>query len=198
MRSFSRRDAIKLCAFGAVLLGGGATAAFALPDQRRLRPPGALGDEVGFLSLCTKCQKCLAVCETGVIVALSMAESVAGMATPVLDFDRSWCNFCGKCYEVCPTGALAAPEEGQRRVMGVARVLKDHCVAWNWTGCAVCVDVCPEGAVALDEQGRPFVKPDLCTGCGICQMKCPNASYRSFDKEFASVRGIVVEPMEEK
>lgn len=194
-KNYSRKQAIEIGVFSLLMLGGGIACTQVDPAEARLRPPGAPATEDDFLKLCYRCQKCTMVCETGVIETLSAVEGPRAASTPILNFDESWCNFCGKCYEVCPTGALVPSGTDKPPIIGVARINKDHCVAWDWTGCTVCSDVCPEEAIILDDQERPSVDEDACNGCGLCQLECPNAALRSFDREFASVKGIIVEPL---
>ncbi|MFN3466775.1 MAG: DUF6599 family protein, partial [Candidatus Brocadiales bacterium] len=54
---------------------------------------------------------------------------------------------------------------------------------WKDHNCAVCEEVCPIPTKAIhfnvykDEQGRelrrPFVREEICTGCGFCEHACP-------------------------
>lgn len=192
MQSLTRREMVGLGGIAALLLGVGCLQTSTAHAQERIRPPGAPDDEA-FLALCVKCQKCLMVCETGVIEGLALAESLAGMSTPVLNFDYSWCNFCGKCYGVCPTGALVAPDKAEGGIRGKAVVDRESCIAWSWNGCTVCRDVCPYDAIEMDEKMRPSVIAESCTGCGLCEMSCPNASVRSFGESSKS-KGIRIEP----
>lgn len=199
---FTRREALSLAGLSAVMLGVGALSPRAMADAAAedidkplLRPPGyAEGSEDAFLSRCHRCQKCLSVCETNVLETCSAARSIRGAGTPVLNFDYSWCNFCGRCYEVCPTGALVPSSDDKPPIIGIARINAESCVAWSWSGCTVCSDVCPEEAIVLDEDMRPSVIEDACTGCGLCELRCPNASLRSFG-DSSRTKGIVVYPL---
>ncbi len=41
--------------------------------------------------------------------------------------------------------------------------------------CGICVAFCPAEVLAQDASGAPYVKnPDLCTGCQLCQLRCPD------------------------
>jgi 2-oxoglutarate ferredoxin oxidoreductase subunit delta len=41
--------------------------------------------------------------------------------------------------------------------------------------CGICVAFCPVGALALDETGKVrFQDPDRCTGCQLCELRCPD------------------------
>lgn len=142
-----------------------------------LRPPGAL-PENEFLSKCIRCQKCLQVCPTKVLVPTSLSHGIIAVNTPAVSFRRGYCNSCLKCSEVCPTGALV-PVTKETLDIGTAAIIEKDCVAWDWTGCTVCVDNCPLKAIYLDEHKRPVVIPEKCNGCGICELKCPSPSLRA-------------------
>jgi 2-oxoglutarate ferredoxin oxidoreductase subunit delta len=41
--------------------------------------------------------------------------------------------------------------------------------------CGLCAAFCPRECLALDEDGAPVVvKPERCTGCGWCELHCPD------------------------
>ncbi|WP_270298934.1 4Fe-4S dicluster domain-containing protein, partial [Eggerthella sinensis] len=137
------------------------------------------------------CGRCLQACPYGIVTPVPLAESLVAYGTPMLSYRNGCCDFCMKCVEACPTGALSLGGERERD-LGVAVVVKDACVAWDWAGCTVCGDECPvEGAITLDEHDRPVVHADLCDGCGKCERVCPSASLRAYNAA-ASDRGIVV------
>lgn len=155
-----------------------------------VRPPGTESD-ADLVSRCNRCGRCYQACPYNIISPISLGDSIIAYGTPVLDFSIGYCDWCMLCLEACPTGALrwGTPTESN---IGVAKVLSDACVAWNWVGCTVCVDECPvEGAIVLDEQGRPAVNEDLCDGCGRCEQVCPSASLRSYDPSLEE-KGIFV------
>ena len=41
-------------------------------------------------------------------------------------------------------------------------------------GCGVCVYFCPVKALALNEFKIEVVEPDKCTGCMMCELRCPD------------------------
>lgn len=151
-----------------------------------LRPPGAVSEK-DFLARCNRCQRCVQVCPTRVVVPASFSYGIVAANTPVVAFDRSYCNSCIKCTEVCPAKAIL-PTTKEEMDIGVAVIIEKWCVAWDWVGCTVCVDKCPLKAIYLDEYKRPVVIPEKCNGCGICQMECPSTSLRSSVKG----KGVVV------
>jgi MauM/NapG family ferredoxin protein len=172
--------------------GGGRAAARA----ELLRPPGSL-DERSFLERCTKCMLCQQACPTGAIQPALGQAGVEGFWTPVVVPRRGGCELaCTRCGEVCPTGAIArlaparkAGYDGSAAVrIGTAFVDRGRCLPWAMgTPCVVCEEMCPVdpkaiwleraedpsrggGAAAL---ARPRVEPARCTGCGLCQNRCP-------------------------
>jgi MauM/NapG family ferredoxin protein len=170
--------------------GGEARAADAI------RPPGAL-DEAGFLARCITCGACSASCPTNVIIPDLGSTGVEGLFTPVLDMRRGWCEpSCIRCGEVCPTEALAVLEpeakqatEGPADVrIGTAFLDLGRCLPWSMaTPCIVCEEMCPTSPKSIwleptevrARDGRmvtvqqPFIDPELCTGCGLCENRCP-------------------------
>lgn len=191
VETISRRGFLAAGAVGAALVGvGGFGAVTRQADAAYVRPPGAASN-AELVAACNRCQRCLQACPYGIVTPVPLAENLVGYGTPTLSFRDGHCDFCMKCTEACPTGALSlgGPRE---RDMGIAVVVKDACVAWDWAGCTVCKDECPvEGAITLDDHDRPVVHADLCDGCGKCERVCPSASLRAYDASVAD-RGIVV------
>jgi formate dehydrogenase iron-sulfur subunit len=55
---------------------------------------------------------------------------------------------------------------GEHRWLMMSDVCK-HCTH------AGCLDACPTGAIVRNEFGDVYVQPDICNGCGYCQVACP-------------------------
>lgn len=170
--------------------GRGARAADAI------RPPGALA-EPAFLARCITCGACAASCPTGVIASDLGRTGIEGLFTPVMLMRRGWCEpSCTRCGEVCPTGALATLAAAAKQAIGgpaevtvgTAFVDRGRCLPWAMdTPCIVCEEMCPTSPKAIhleevsvtDRKGRtlrllrPWVDPAMCTGCGLCENRCP-------------------------
>jgi MauM/NapG family ferredoxin protein len=161
-----------------------------------VRPPGALG-EAAFLARCITCGACSAACPTGVIRSDLGRSGVEGLFTPILDMRAGWCEpSCVRCTEVCPTGALNLVTSDAKQAIGSPAEVKigtafldrGRCLPWAMdTPCIVCEEMCPtspkaiwlEKAETTDRDGRlvelqrPMVDPSQCTGCGLCENRCP-------------------------
>jgi len=147
-----------------------------LINDRLIRPPGALPEEE-FVSACTGCGECLKVCPNNALQSTLLEAGLAGLYTPRLvprvGYCEEFCNFCGR---VCPTEAIRTVSLEEKRLiqMGVAHVNKTRCIAWDTEKiCLVCNEQCSYRAIVGDEKKRPIVKEEKCTGCGICENKCP-------------------------
>lgn len=165
-----------------------------------IRPPGSV-EENEFLEKCIKCDQCINVCPTNVLQPATWSEGgLEAIWTPVMNFDISHCQLkCTLCSEVCPTGSIRKitveeklgkgefVEEGPI-ILGTAFFDRGRCLPHSMDiPCVVCEEVCPVSPKAIqtvDEEvmdvfgeitllNKPFIVPDLCIGCGICQAECP-------------------------
>ena len=168
--------------------------------EKAIRPPGSV-EESEFLERCIKCDQCINVCPTNVLQPATLAESgLEGAWTPVMDFSVGFCQLnCTLCTEVCPTGAIQKTpldrklgtgtyeKAGPIRV-GTAFFNRGRCLPWAMeTPCVVCEEVCPVSPKAIGHYEatvkrwdgnevaltRPYMRPELCIGCGICEHECP-------------------------
>jgi ferredoxin-type protein NapG len=144
-----------------------------IPTQEHWhRPPGAL-PEKQFMETCSRCGQCERVCPAQCIRIDHSGRR--GNGVPFIDVDAMPCVLCDglACMQTCPSGALRkTPVE--EIDMGTA-VWNEHlCVRSRGVECTICIDNCPIGADALSLQdNRVHVNEDHCTGCGVCQNKCP-------------------------
>jgi polyferredoxin len=159
-----------------------------------IRPPGAR-EENDFLDRCIRCHECIKVCSTsGRFLQPAFLEGgLEAMWTPLGVARYGYCEFnCTLCTEVCPTDAIHTLdlETKKKTVIGLAYIDKNRCLPWYKNqNCIVCQEHCPtpQKAIELREEKvihfdgreilvkRPYVREDLCIGCGICETKCPIA-----------------------
>ena len=141
--------------------------------QPFLRPPGAVAEPF-FMQLCTRCDDCITACPHEAIRRAGL-EYGRAKDTPVIEPWKAPCHLCEDlpCIAACPTEALMALD--RREVsMGVARIDRRECFAWQSQPCEYCHDFCPfPGEAIRMEEGRPRVEESRCTGCGLCEYYCP-------------------------
>lgn len=175
-------------------------------SEKLIRPPGSV-EEGEFLERCIKCDQCINACPTNVLQPATTEEGgLESLWTPVMNFNIGHCQLkCTLCSEVCPTGAIrkitteeklgkgAFEEVGPIR-LGTAFYDRGRCLPHAMEiPCVVCEEVCPVSPKAIftkDEEvkdvfgnivvlNKPFIVPDLCIGCGICQTECPVTDSRA-------------------
>jgi polyferredoxin len=169
-------------------------------SKKAIRPPGSVA-EPEFLERCIKCDQCINVCPTNVLQPSTLAEGgLEGLWAPVMDFRTGFCQLnCTLCSEVCPTGAIQKIELSQKLGngkheeqgpirLGTAFFNQGRCLPWAMeTPCVVCEEVCPTSPKAIGTYheeitrwdgkqvmlNKPYMRPELCIGCGICEHECP-------------------------
>jgi ferredoxin-type protein NapG len=202
-----RRDFVARTAQGAAAAACGALAWTVLVQQQaraapRLKPPGALADD-DFAARCIKCGQCVQACPYDTLHLVRAGE--AGLVgTPTYVPRQAPCVMCEPihCAKACPTGALdAALPDIRAARMGLAVVDPEHCLSWQGLRCELCYRVCPAKGTAITVATHPrqisrhamfvpVVHSDLCTGCGVCEQKCPTdlASIRVVDPRLVQGR----------
>ena len=183
------------------LLASGAGALLAVPlvtlgvhrsraHPELIRPPGALR-ESEFVKACVKCGACMKVCLTNGLQPTLHQAGLEGVWTPILVPTLGYCEYhCNLCSQVCPTGAIRPLDmkEKQRTKIGLATFDTTRCIPYAYgRNCGVCEEHCPAPGKAIrfrDEEAvsrrgerfvlkKPYVIPQICIGCGICENKCP-------------------------
>jgi polyferredoxin len=175
-------------------------------NKKCIRPPGSV-EESEFLERCIKCDQCIKVCPTNVLQPAKLAHSgIEGLWTPVMDMGIGFCQLnCVLCSDVCPTGAIqkiSIPKKlglGEFKAagpvtVGTAFFNQGRCLPWAMeTPCVVCEEVCPVSPKAIGTYdveikrwdgrmvtlNRPYMRPELCIGCGICEHECPVVDDRA-------------------
>jgi len=164
-------------AYGKVKSAAAKAAAF-------IRPPGAV--DQNFNALCARCGNCMKACPYGLIFPDLGTSGIDGLFTPVLKFrsqnesQEQFCfQECTACTQVCPTGAIRflSKKEKQQTAIGLARVDKKKCIAWEkGEYCVVCQEFCPyQAVIEVDHKDVkcPVIDEAKCRGCGACESQCP-------------------------
>ena len=168
---------------GSLAFGGVARFILRVRSNRTLlRPPGTPSEQ-RFVARCVGCGTCIATCPTGGLLPLVSAHRLDAVFTPRLVPRVGPClPDCTACGEVCPTGAIARVPAKRKTTIQIGLAVIDRARCLPWAGgerCVICLDACPTNydAIELRRMGtgefRPYVKERLCTGCGICEYKCP-------------------------
>jgi len=167
------------------------------PRPEVIRPPGSIVEK-DFLRRCLKCGECMKVCPTNAIQPALLEAGFEGLWTPMLINSIGYCEYnCVLCSRVCPTGAISpltlekklGKDDRKKPVkIGTAFYDRGRCLPWAMNvDCIVCEEVCPTSPKAIWFETaeirlrdgntrlikRPFLDPNLCIGCGICENKCP-------------------------
>lgn len=155
-----------------------------------IRPPGARAER-DFLARCLKCGICMQTCPTGGLQPTWSEAGLEGIWTPVLVPSLGYCAWeCHACGQVCPTEAIVPLPLAQKKQVkvGLAVIDVSRCLPYAYgRECIVCEEHCPipDKAItfetlevrlhdgALRTLKQPRVDADRCTGCGICEAKCP-------------------------
>jgi len=182
--SLGRRVFLGFALGGAAGIAYGKLKTAAVRTAAFIRPPGAA--DKNFNALCARCGNCMKACPYGLIVPDLGTSGLDGLFTPVLKFrsrneaQEQFCfQDCTACTQVCPSGAIRfmKKEEKQQTAIGLARVDKKKCIAWEKREyCVVCQEYCPYQAVIEVEQNGvqcPVIDEQKCRGCGACESQCP-------------------------
>jgi len=140
-------------------------------QEKSFRPPWAIA-ESSFLQQCTRCDECIRICPTGLLVKGSGGFPEADF-TPGRSVEG--CTFCEECLTVCQPMALLKQAE-QAPWMQVA-VIGNACLAQQNVVCRTCGELCEAGAIRFSPRLGGVSLPQLdtgsCSGCGACLADCP-------------------------
>ena len=167
--AISRRSLLQLAASGLVSAMA-CSAAASLGATDPVRPPGAL-HEPDFLARCSRCMRCVHVCQPLALRPGHWTDGIRHTGTPIMDVTK--CIMCMECIRYCPTGALSKIPKAE---VNIGRVIfvKEICLAWiGAKRCDACVKACPTKAVVLKDRRFPELIPEQCNGCAICIRRCP-------------------------
>ena len=168
----------------AVLAVGAGAVSVATSSHSLLRPPGSQGEK-DFMSRCIKCGKCIEACPYQAVHAAGI-DAGAACGTPCITARDQACRMCEDfpCVNACPTGALRDVETRADVNMGYAVIDEVNCIAFKGMRCEVCYRACPlldEAIMTNYEEIEddsihvkfiPTIDKDVCTGCGLCVMRC--------------------------
>jgi ferredoxin len=154
--------------------------------QKPIMPPGALNID-NFAQKCTSCHLCVTKCPSEVIKPSFLEYGIGGMMQPMMYFDHQFCNYdCTVCSDVCPTGALIhqTKEEKHHTQIGVVQLYLENCIVYtDETSCGACSEHCPTQAVSMipykDSLTIPFIRQEICVGCGGCEFICPAKPWKA-------------------
>ncbi len=152
-------------------------------EGRLIRPPGSI-PERDFLNACIHCGKCMKICPTNGLQPCILEAGINGLWTPRLVARIGGCEKnCNMCGQICPTSAIRnlSLEEKTYAKIGTAVINRSKCIAWEQDKvCLICDEACPYNAISSLSETirestllRPFVDERICTGCGLCEARCP-------------------------
>jgi len=198
---------IRLVQGASLAASAGLVWTYVLRNQARatpfaLRPPGAV-PEAEFHALCIKCGQCVNACPYDTL-RLATAWEPMPIGSPYFRPREYPCLMCPDipCREACPTGALSADlEDIEDARMGLAVIDTENCLSWQGLRCEVCYLSCPVRGKAISLERRqgvdgglarivPWVHSAHCTGCGVCENRCPTdeAAIRVVDPSLVQGR----------
>ena len=138
-------------------------------DSSQIRLPW-INNLDSFADDCTRCGKCMQVCETKIIV-------VGDGGFPTVDFQKDECTFCYQCADVCPEPIFKAKHETPWTAKAS---ITDKCLAHQNVECRSCGDMCEPMAIQFQLRAGgvalPKIELDECSGCGACVAVCPTSA----------------------
>lgn len=142
-------------------------------DHPPLFPPGHR-DQTHFLTHCTGCGECVALCPHNSIEL----KIVEGQKVATINPYNIPCMLCKEvaCTHGCPTEALTPITDRFEIKIGFAAA-SFRCLNQQKGEkvCDLCQQYCPfqEACITFNPFHMPVINRTLCTGCGICAAICP-------------------------
>lgn len=131
-----------------------------------IRPPWG-DNEQHFIENCTRCNACLAHCETSILIS-------GPGGYPIVDFQHGECTFCYACAAACPE-PIFLPKTSQPWDLSVS--IDQTCLAYKSIECRRCEDNCEPQVISFRPSLVGIYQPKIdlqgCTGCGACVAGCP-------------------------
>ncbi|MDH5571007.1 MAG: ferredoxin-type protein NapF [Gammaproteobacteria bacterium] len=131
-----------------------------------IRPPWSVEESV-FTESCTRCNECLKVCETGILVA-----GQGGF--PEVNFSKGECSFCQQCAQICREKIFNSVNKIPWQHVAI---INENCLSLKGIVCQVCGEQCESRAIRFKQQAgkiaQPVIDTDNCNGCGACSQPCP-------------------------
>ncbi len=121
-------------------------------------------------------------CATNTLQPVWLKAGLEGIFSPVMVPRLAACAVnCNVCGQVCPTGAIRDVSliEKKHAKVGTAWIARQNCLVWEQDRkCLVCDEVCPYNAISFQpvpglRNAAPVVVENKCSGCGLCENKCP-------------------------
>jgi formate hydrogenlyase subunit 6/NADH:ubiquinone oxidoreductase subunit I len=158
--------------------------------------------------LCKGCEICSVICPREAIKIIKTPKAKGEKAKPpTIDISAEKCSYCGMCEPVCPFGALQVRVNNEHIVPVVEKgsfpnLIREIEVDASKCdiGCVDCEKACPLNLIkvtvltpggqelkAEDAKTKPEkhglttkvnIKNDLCPGCRLCEIKCPEDAIR--------------------
>jgi ferredoxin len=189
--SMSRRKFCATVLAGAAIsvIGFGLDRTILRSSNEVIRPPGAVEEEA-FLSLCSRCGRCIVVCPNSALHLQGFENGLAHFLTPRLIPNIGSCilpvDGCQNCIDACPTKALCKidisdiPSKELSNLIKIGTAVLDttKCIPYELEqSCLACIEVCPvDEAITWksdEEPRKPVFNEDICFGCGACENACP-------------------------
>ena len=140
------------------------------------RPPWAIA-ELQFQEQCTRCDECIRICPTKLLVKGSGGFPEEDFIPGHAD---DGCTFCAQCVDVCSAHVLK--KNADASPWQQVAVIGDACLTKQNVVCRTCGERCDVSAIRFPPRLGGVSLPQLdagsCTGCGACLSDCPTRAIR--------------------